>query len=63
MMKGGVNQHWPHLRSDKVIVITGANTGLGLECAIEIAQIRPATIILACRNKQRGTEAVNKIIN
>ena len=46
----------------KSIVITGANSGIGFECAMQMAKLAPDhQIILACRNVQAGNEAVQKI--
>ena len=46
----------------KSIIITGANSGIGFECAIQMAKLAPDDqIILACRNVQAGNEAVQKI--
>ncbi|XP_061170054.1 retinol dehydrogenase 11-like [Saccostrea echinata] len=45
----------------KTIVITGANTGIGFETALDLAK-RNGRIILACRNAQKGEEAKNKIV-
>ena len=46
----------------KSIIITGANSGIGFECAIQMAKIAPnEQIILACRNTQAGNEAIQKI--
>lgn len=42
-------------------MITGGNTGIGFETAKELAHRNPAKIILACRDKNRGLEAVNSI--
>lgn len=55
---GGKNIHYPDL-SGKIVVITGANTGLGFISAREMAKLKAQKIILACRSEQRGTEAVN----
>lgn len=44
------------------IIITGANTGIGFECALQMAKIAPhEQIILACRNVQAAHEAIQKI--
>lgn len=40
----------------KVAIITGANTGIGKETAIDLAS-RGARVILACRNVDRAAEA------
>lgn len=45
----------------KTAIVTGANTGIGFATAMLLAQSN-ATVILACRNRQRGNEAVAKII-
>lgn len=44
----------------KTIIITGANTGIGYEAALELAK-RNARIILACRDPKRGQDAVDRI--
>jgi NAD(P)-dependent dehydrogenase (short-subunit alcohol dehydrogenase family) len=46
----------------KSIIITGANSGIGFECAMQMAKLAPDDqIILACRNVQAGNEAIQKI--
>lgn len=45
---------------DKVVLITGGNTGLGYETALDLAK-RGARIILACRDMKKANEAADKI--
>ncbi|CAF3770073.1 unnamed protein product [Adineta steineri] len=45
---------------DKIVVITGSNTGIGKYTAIELAK-RGAHIILACRNQERAEAAKKEI--
>ncbi|XP_063700710.1 retinol dehydrogenase 12-like isoform X2 [Culicoides brevitarsis] len=45
----------------KVVIITGANTGIGKETAIELAK-RGGKIYLACRNKAKAIEAQKDVI-
>ena len=44
----------------KTVIITGANTGLGKETAIDLAK-RNAKVIIACRNVERGETAERDI--
>ena len=41
----------------KTVIITGANSGIGLETAVDMAK-RNARVILACRSVERGEAAV-----
>ena len=45
----------------KVIVITGANSGLGFENSKQFAK-KGATVVMACRNLKKGEIAKNKIL-
>lgn len=46
---------------DKVVIITGSNTGIGYATAEDLAK-RGAKVILACRDPQKGYAARDKII-
>lgn len=48
--------------SGKVIIITGCNSGIGKETAIDLAR-RGAKIYMACRDKDRAEAAQNDIMN
>lgn len=50
--KGGTNKYYPDLNG-KVIVITGANAGIGKETTLELAKLG-AIIVMACRSKDRA---------
>ena len=45
---------------DKIVIVTGANTGLGFE-TVKCLASKGATVILACRNINLGEAAVEKI--
>jgi len=44
----------------KICMITGANSGIGKATAIGLAKMG-ATIVMVCRNKERGEQALNDI--
>lgn len=48
--------------NEKVCIITGANSGIGKAVALGLAKLG-ATIVMICRNKQRGEDAQREIIN
>ena len=56
---GGVCYSKARLDS-KTAIITGANTGIGLETAVDFAQ-RNGRVILACRSKEKGEAAVEQV--
>ncbi|TMW65991.1 hypothetical protein Poli38472_003756 [Pythium oligandrum] len=45
---------------DKIAVVTGANSGIGYETALELAR-KGAHVVLACRNPGKCADAVKKI--
>ncbi|XP_071423257.1 WW domain-containing oxidoreductase isoform X3 [Pithys albifrons albifrons] len=47
--------------SGKVVIITGANSGIGFETAKSLA-LHGAYVILACRSLSRGSDAVQRIL-
>lgn len=46
----------------KVCIVTGANSGIGKATALTLAK-NDATVIMLCRNKERGQSALEEIIN
>ena len=44
----------------KTVIITGSNTGIGKETALDLAK-RGARVILACRDTQKANQAANEI--
>ncbi|RMX67811.1 hypothetical protein DD238_000444 [Peronospora effusa] len=47
-------------QKNKVAIVTGANSGLGYETALQLA-LRGAHVVLACRNKAKGYDAESKL--
>jgi len=47
---------------DKIVLITGANSGMGKATAVELAN-KSACIVMVCRNRQAGIQAKNEIIS
>ena len=45
---------------DKVCVVTGANSGIGKVAALDLAA-RGATVVLVCRNEERGAPVLEEI--
>ena len=48
--------------SKRSIMVTGANSGIGKSCAMEVAK-RGATVHLVCRSKERGEAAKEEIVS
>ena len=57
---GGINTHSPDL-TDQIIVVTGANTGLGYESVKFMSNLNAKTIVLACRSEERASAAITQI--
>ncbi|KAF7168373.1 hypothetical protein CNMCM5623_001456 [Aspergillus felis] len=47
--------------SGKVAIVTGSNTGLGLECARQLLSYKISRLILAVRTASKGEEAADKL--
>jgi len=45
----------------KTVIITGGNSGLGYNCARQIAQDPDWQVILACRNQEKASKAVQEL--
>jgi NAD(P)-dependent dehydrogenase (short-subunit alcohol dehydrogenase family) len=44
----------------KTVIVTGSNTGLGFETALDLYQ-KGAKVFVACRNKEKGLDAIERI--
>ena len=58
---GGVNKHHPDL-TGKIIIVTGANSGLGEASVSEMYKLNPKKIIMACRTEAKAKASINKIL-
>lgn len=47
-------------QAGKLALVTGANSGIGYHTALELAR-KGATVILACRNPQKGQDALKRL--
>jgi NAD(P)-dependent dehydrogenase (short-subunit alcohol dehydrogenase family) len=46
--------------SGKTAIVTGSNTGLGFETALDLYQ-KGAKVFVACRNKEKGLDAIERM--
>lgn len=49
--------------SAKTVVVTGANTGIGLEAAKHFARMNPSRLIVACRTVEKGEATVAGMVD
>ncbi|KAH8898253.1 NAD(P)-binding protein [Thozetella sp. PMI_491] len=49
--------------SGKTVVLTGANGGIGIECAKHLVRLKVSNLILACRNLEKGEKAKSTVEN
>jgi predicted amino acid dehydrogenase len=54
------NYHSTIKLTDKIAIVTGANTGIGYEIALDLAK-RGARVIMACRDSNKANNAANRI--
>ena len=47
----------------RVVIVTGANTGIGFECAKHFLRMKPAKLILAVRSLEKGQAAALRMID
>lgn len=47
--------------SGQIVIVTGANSGIGYQCALTLAQ-KHAKVVLACRNQSRAEQAKENIL-
>jgi NAD(P)-dependent dehydrogenase (short-subunit alcohol dehydrogenase family) len=46
---------------NRICMVTGANSGIGKETALQLARLK-ATVVMVCRNRERGMKAQQEII-
>ncbi len=47
-------------QTDRVAIVTGANSGLGYQSSLALAK-KGATVVMACRNQKQGQQALDQI--
>ncbi len=58
-LNGGVNLFRPNMKG-KIVIITGSNSGICYETALELAKLE-CTVILGCRDEKKWKEDLGKI--
>lgn len=53
----------PELLTGRTVLVTGANSGLGLSTAIHLARLDPKLVIVAVRSLDRGEEAKKQLVS
>lgn len=48
--------------SGKITIVTGSNTGIGFETALDLFQ-KGAKVYIACRNEEKGLNAIERMKN
>lgn len=61
-MTGWTEEHVPRVAEGILAVVTGANTGLGLDTTRVLAQ-RGATVVMACRNQDKAAAARRSLVD
>jgi len=59
---GGTKYMGTENLNNKIVIVTGANTGIGREIASELAK-RDAKVIMACRDMKKCEEVIYVDIN
>jgi NAD(P)-dependent dehydrogenase (short-subunit alcohol dehydrogenase family) len=54
--------HPPAVMRQRVAIVTGSNTGIGYETARRLAVDYGMTVVLACRSREKGEQAVRQIL-
>jgi retinol dehydrogenase 12 len=49
--------------SGKNVLVTGANSGIGLETAKHFASMNPAHLYLGCRDEAKGQQAIEGVLS
>ncbi|GFH56258.1 hypothetical protein CTEN210_12734 [Chaetoceros tenuissimus] len=67
LLRRKISKNWVSLQKDttlledQTIIITGGNVGLGYETAKDLSKRNAKSVIIACRNIEKGNEAVSSI--